>query len=93
MNTDPKTVGDLVAETTVLTDTKTFTVSTVRLDVASYDTTVFDDSDDRRHHGMRLGNYWTVGWGQQSGTLDGALALQEEAVHAAYTEEPTELAQ
>lgn len=92
MNTDPKTVGDLIAETAVVTDTKTFTVSTVRIDVASYDTRVFDDSDDKRHHGMRLGDYWIVGWGQQSGTLGGARAQHQEAVDAARNEEPTERA-
>jgi hypothetical protein len=92
MNIDPKTVGDLIAETAVVTDTKQFTVSTVRIDVGSYSTIVFDDSDDKRHHGMRLGNYWIVGWGQQSGTLDGALAQHQEAVDAAYTEKPTERA-
>jgi len=88
MNTDPRNVGELVRETPVVTDTKKFTVNTVRLDVASYWTTVFDDSDDKRHHGMRLGDYWIIGWDQQSGTLDGALAQHQEVLHAARTEEP-----
>jgi hypothetical protein len=91
MNTDPKTVGEPVRETPVVTGTKKLTVSTVLLDAAShsYDTTIYDDSDGKRHHGMRLGNGWIIGHGQQTGTRGAALALHEEAVEAARTKEPT----
>jgi hypothetical protein len=90
---DPKTVGEPVDETTVATDVKELTVSTVLLDPASssYSTTIFDDSADRRHHEMRLGEDWVIGWGQQMGTRQAALDMHREAVHAACSEEPRPL--
>jgi hypothetical protein len=91
MNADPKNVGDRIAETPVIVNNKRLTVSTVRLDVSSYDTTIFDDSDGKQHHGMRLGDGWIIGWGQQSGTLDGAMHDHREALCAARTEQPRPL--
>jgi hypothetical protein len=93
MAIDPKTVGEPVDETAVVTGVKKLTVSTVLLDPASssYTTTVFDDSDDREHHEMRLGDDWVVGWGQQVGTRQAALDMHREAVHAARSEEPRPL--
>lgn len=93
MNVNPKTVGEPVAETSVVTGTKKLTVSTVLLDSASssYSTAIYDDSDDRLHHGMRLGDDWVIGWGQQMGTHAAAMDLHREALYAARTETPRTL--
>lgn len=90
MTTDSKTVGELVRETPIATGSRTLTVNTVLLDAAtsSYDTTIYDDSQSKRHHGMRLGDDWIIGQGQQMGTRDAALALHEEAVEAARAKTP-----
>ncbi|MCX4826908.1 hypothetical protein OG883_45560 [Streptomyces sp. NBC_01142] len=90
MNTDPRTVGELVRETHVTTPTTTLTVNTVLLhpDTSSYDTTIYDDSTGQQHHGMRLGDTWIIGWGQQMGTEAAALSLHDEAVDAARSKEP-----
>jgi hypothetical protein len=87
---NPKNVGEPVAETPVITGPKQLTVSTVLLDVASssYSTTILDDSADRRHHGMGLGDGWVIGRSQQMGTREAALDLHREALYAARTEEP-----
>jgi hypothetical protein len=94
MNTDPKTVGTLVHETSIVANSKQLTVNTVLIDAASssYNTTIFDDSVDKRHHGMRLGTDWIIGRGQQMGTRGAAIALHEEAVEAALNEEPWPIA-
>lgn len=93
MDANSKAVGTLVHETSIVADSKRLTVSTVLIDAASssYDTTIFDDSTDKRHHGMRLGASWIVGRGQQMGTWGAAISLHKEAVAAALNEEPRPL--
>ena len=90
MTIDPKTVGEPVRQTSVAADSKRLTVSTVLLDAisSSYVTTIYDDSEDKRHHGMHLGDEWIIGWGQQMGTRAAALDLHEDAVQAARTYVP-----
>lgn len=85
------TVGDLVSETSVITDTKRLTVSTVLIDEASYWTVIRDDHDDKRHHDMRLSDSWIIGRDQQMGTRQAALALHDEAVETARAHEPEPL--
>lgn len=85
------TVGGLISETSVITDTKRLTVSTVLIDEASYWTVIRDDHDDKRHHDMRLGDTWIIGRDQQMGTRQAALDLHREALYAARTEEPRPL--
>ncbi|MGC5264111.1 hypothetical protein ACPXCO_24135 [Streptomyces cyaneofuscatus] len=90
MSIDPRTVGEPIRETPVTTSTVALTVNTVLLhpDTSSYNTTIYDDSTDQQHHGMRLGNAWIIGWGHQMGAEAAALSLHDQAVDAARTREP-----
>lgn len=76
-----------VRKTPVQTSTRSLTVSTVKLGPNYYDTVVFDDSPDKRHHGKRLGS-WVIGHtNRRKDTREEAMDVHREAALAARDEE------
>jgi hypothetical protein len=85
----PTGLPEIVRQTPVITDTKNLLVSTVRIGGGYYDTVIFDESDDKRHAGMRLGGYVINRSSERSGSREAAMNDHREALYAARTEEPT----
>jgi hypothetical protein len=90
----PKTVRT----TKVTSDTVNLTVSTVQIARDYYDTVVFDDSAEKRHHGMmlrghehegrRYGPYVIDESSERADTREAAMDQHREALYAARTEQP-----
>ncbi|MFB6776508.1 hypothetical protein ACFCX0_03545 [Streptomyces sp. NPDC056352] len=80
----PKTVR----ATKVTSDRVDLTVSTIQLGFRCYETVIFDDHDDERHAGMRLGDY-VIGKSQKTfATRDEAMDDHREALYEARTGQP-----
>jgi hypothetical protein len=83
----PKTVR----ETPVKSDGVALTVSTIQIARNYYDTVIFDDSDDKRHVGWKIGGYVIEKSNQRSETREAAMDQHREALYTARTEQPKQL--
>lgn len=81
-------IPETVRKTPVVTGTKQLMVSTIRIRSGWYNTAIFDDSSDRRHAGMRLGDFVIDSLSKPAETREAAMDDHREALHAARTEEP-----
>ena len=77
---------EIVSRTKVTTDTKDLTVSTVKTAPNDYDTVVFDDHEDRRHHRKSVGDYVIGYTSTRASSREDAMDNHREALHAARVE-------
>lgn len=80
----PKTVRT----SKVTSDIVDLTVSTIQLGFRRYGTVIFDDHDDKRHSGMRLGDYVIDKSQKTFATRDEAMDDHREALYEARTGQP-----
>lgn len=86
--TIPHPAPEIVRQSSVATDTKQLTVSTIRIRRGCYETVVFDDSTDKRHSGWTIGGLVIDQQQRRADTRDEAMEHHREALYAARTEEP-----
>jgi hypothetical protein len=96
----PAVIGipQIVAQRHVTHDGVELLVSTIRIERGRYDTCVFDDSPDKRHHGKRLpghehdghhyGPYVIGKSSEYAATREQAMDNHREALYAARTDTP-----
>lgn len=66
----------------------TLTVSTIQVGFRAYETTVFDDTPDKRLQGWRLGDRVIETSKETANTREAAMEQHREALHAARVEVP-----
>lgn len=68
-------------------DAMALTVSTAQVARNDYRTVVFDDSDDKRHVGWKIGDYVIEHTSERASTREAAMDQHREALYAARTEQ------
>jgi hypothetical protein len=63
-------------------------VSTIRIAANYYDTAVFDDSPDKRHHGMLIGGFVIGKSSKPARDREAAMHNHREALIAARNDQP-----
>ncbi|MEU0030735.1 hypothetical protein [Streptomyces sp. NPDC006335] len=82
-------ISRIVRQTSVKRgDEWTLTVSTIQVDFRAYETTVFDNTPDKRLEGWLLGDRIVETTVDKASTREEAMAQHREALYAARTETP-----
>lgn len=83
VNLDEFVVNEIVRQTSVRSEARSLTVSTVKVGPNRYDTVVFDDSLDKRHAGKRVGGFVIDHSSKRDDTREKAMDTHRAAVLAA----------
>ncbi|MEW1630822.1 hypothetical protein AB0387_26110 [Streptomyces sp. NPDC089173] len=81
-------MSKIVRQTPVLHGEVALTVSTIQRGFRHYETVIFDDHDDKRHAGMRLGGYVIDKSQKRFASREEAMDDHREALYQARTETP-----